>query len=414
MKNIGTIVLSFEEAGELAGLLPWKNVDRTVYSQLFAKNPCLSGLILLSTCNRVELIYSLKDSARHTDFALSVMETMPRLRDGIRPAFLQRKEAVRHLIRLATGLESLVLGETEIKAQIKNALDDSEKENALDSRLRVLFRNIFHEAKVIRTNIPVNYLPLSLATLAVKKIQSRVNDPDGIVIIGSGPMSRQAAEYLTKYSQNLILVNRTVDKIEGHAKRIGARVLSFEEFLNNPESLGKIRAIITATSRQDAFITPEFVQKLERSASLFLVDLALPPDVDPACSEIEGTHVISMETLREELELNRQKRSQAAAGADTLIHDAVYRIQAAMITGLSGPVLKKIQKNVREKSRAHLDTLLDGRLAHLNSKDKRLLYNWAIQANRELNRIHRQGLETVLKYYYIPESISTAEDAAQN
>ena len=73
-----------------------------------------------------------------------------------------------------------------------------------------------------------------------------------------------------------------------------------------------------------------------------------------------------------------------------------------MISGLSGSLMKEIQKDVRDKSREHLDRLLKGRLSHLTGKDRKMIYNWAIQANRELNRIHRRGLEALVREYLVP------------
>ena len=110
-----------------------------------------------------------------------------------------------------------------------------------DKRLRVLFQYISQESRKVRNSIPLANLPISVATLATKSMQryqgeGSIEDP--VVIIGSGPMSRQSAEYLSKSGRKLILVNRTVSRVEEMAKRTGARTCSFEDFINYPSRLG--------------------------------------------------------------------------------------------------------------------------------------------------------------------------------
>ena len=122
MDQIGCIILSFEEAGDLSGVVPWKEVRPTdVYEQLHSRLPALEGFIFLSTCNRVEVIYTLADANLHGNFAVEFTDVMPRLRPGLRPSFLSGNAAIRHLLRLSAGLESMVLGETEIRAAEERA-----------------------------------------------------------------------------------------------------------------------------------------------------------------------------------------------------------------------------------------------------------------------------------------------------
>lgn len=417
MKYLGCIVLSYEEAGDLSGIIPWK-VDNP--AQLFAhikeRHVSISGLIFLSTCNRVEMIYSLDDSEHHEQLLQTILEIMPDLPNEIQPSIYKGRKALRHLIRLAAGLESMVLGETEIRAQIKDAFEDSRLSNLLDKRLRILVQDVFQESRFVRNNIPMVNLPISVASLASKKVMGlpgflhkrdalKEKDDRAIVIIGSGPMSRQAAESLAKLNNRMVLVNRSLAKIEKLAGALDTEMATFDRFMHEPESLGQIAVIVTATSREDAFITKDFIHKLKENnqvdsaRGLTLVDMALPPDVDPACDMDEGVNLISMESLREELEENKQKRVEAAEMAEDFVEDAGFRIEANLVAGLSGHIMKDIQKDVRDRSREKLELLLEGRLSHLSKKDKNLIYTWAIQAHRDLNRIHRRGLESVIRNY---------------
>ncbi|MEQ9364886.1 MAG: NAD(P)-binding domain-containing protein [Leptospirales bacterium] len=443
MDHIGCVILSFEEAGDLSGVVPWKDIrPEDVYEQLHSRLPALGGFIFLSTCNRVEVIYTVADSNLHGNFAVEFTDVMPRLRPGLRPSFLSGNGAIRHLLRLSAGLESMVLGETEIRAQLKESFESAV---ALDKRLKLLFQNLFRESREIRSQIPLNHLPLSVATLATGKLAERLgrrhrrdsgranneetrtteagHASDRIGIIGSGPMSQQSARYLAKMGCPLVLINRTPEKVQELADSLNAtvatRVVGFDEFLQAPERVGPLAGLVTATSRIDAFITPEIIARLrgpgaeDSKQDLVLIDMALPRDVAPACEDVSGVEVIHMDSMREELAENRRRRRLAAAEADLLIDDILFRLNAQMISDLSAPVMTRLQKNVRNISRRHLDVLLEDRLSHLSARDRRVLYDWAIRANRELNRLHKQGLEDILRHYYgNSESKADAVNAA--
>ncbi len=417
MKQLGAIVLSFEEAGDLNRIVPWKSENpRQLHAALREKFVPLNGFIFLSTCNRVELIYTLENGDAHDHMLQTLIQIMPDLDPSISPTHYRGRKALRHLIRLAAGLESMVLGETEIRSQIKDAFEDSHTARLLDKRLRILIQQVFHEARKIRNSIPISNLPLSVATLATRKViqaagfiekrdATQPMDEKAVVIIGSGPMSRQSAEYLAKLNNRMILVNRTLSKIEKTAQDLGADLCTFDRFINEPESLGPVGAIVTATSRDDAFITPAYLRRLMKSSNnmngdpFVLVDMALPADVEVSCGDLPGVTLVSMETLRKELEENRQKRVEAAEMADEMVEDSGFRIETDLVTGLSGNLIRDFQKDVRDKSREKLDMLFRDRLSHLSRTDRNLIYTWAIQANRDMNRIHRRGLETVIRHY---------------
>ncbi|MCE9596866.1 MAG: hypothetical protein K8S54_02770 [Spirochaetia bacterium] len=416
MVQIGAIVLSFEEAGDLSELIPWKSQDAWLLrDQLMQAEPALVGFVPISTCNRIEFYYSLNNAAAHYSLFDALLGLLPPLAPGVRPNHLLGRDAARHLIRLATGLESMVLGETEIRAQLKDAYEAAARHHTLDRRLRILFQQTFQESRTIRASIPMDRLPLSVATIATRHLLRRIA-PQALnlkearlqgtaVVIGSGPMSRQSAEALSRYFSSIVIVNRTLEKVAPLARRLEAESVEFSEFLANPGKFFKTNepgVIVTATSRPDAFITPEVLGRVfDRGVpQLALVDLALPHDVSSGCTDDSRVQLITMDSIRPELEGNRQKRAEAAAMAGETIETALIRIEASIISGVSSTLLREIQKEIRDKSRQELETLLSHRLSHLRQKDIRMLYDWAIRAHREMNRIHKRGLESVLTHYY--------------
>lgn len=412
MKHFGSIVLSYEEVGGLGELLPWKVVDADGFTRPGGKLAGVpwDGFLAVSTCNRVEFIYSVDGQTTHQEVYAALLECMPALPEGVRPKQLVGRRAGEHLVRLAAGLESLVLGESEIKAQLLQAKHRAREAGQLHPGLDTLLQQVFRESREIRNQIPMHRLPLSLPALAARKLRagqthsadvdSLSHDTAACIVIGSGPMSRQAAEYIAKWSPRLVWVNRSIEKIDSAAARLGAQCLSFEDFLANPAQVGPVSGILTATSHPSAFIDADLLGRMQLASSVVLVDLALPNDVAENVASRPSIDLVNLDSLRAELESNRERREEAAREADELVIDALVRIEARLIAQRSGPILRKVQQRIRERSRRHLEELLERRLAHLGARDRRALYQWAIRSNRDLNRIHRQGVEDVLEEYY--------------
>jgi len=421
MRRLGAIVLSHEEVGELASLVPWKLGSFADVARALFQETDLSGIVHLSTCNRVSFFYSLK-STRHTDFALALMSRMPALPGGKRPAFFQGKEVLRHLLSLASGLESMVLGETEIRAQLKSAFRAAEEAGHLDRRLRQVLPAVFAEARNIRSFIPFTNLPLSVASLALKKFTEAYAGEHSdhslrgqkIAIIGSGPMSAQAAEYARKRGLSVLLINRSLEKIRPLAERTGGECILLADFLENPAAVGPLAAIFSATSAPHYILDQVILDRL--SGRPILIDLAVPRDIDPVAAE--NFQLICMETLKKEVEANQQKRRAAAAYAREFIEDSLFRIKADFIAAIAAPVIRNFQRDVRNLSQERLSELLERRLNHLSLRDRNLIYDWAIRANRDLNRLHRNGLAKVLHTYYreneSQEGLTRIADGALN
>ncbi|MCP5484800.1 MAG: hypothetical protein H7A22_04640 [Spirochaetales bacterium] len=126
---------------------------------------------------------------------------------------------------------------------------------------------------------------------------------------------------------------------------------------------------------------------------------------------LPGVRFVTMESMREELTRNQRRREEACAEAREKIDEAAFRVNADLIATLSGPVMARLQREVRDQSRRRLTELLDGRLRHLSSRDRRMLYT-GNPANRDLNRLHRRGTEAVLKHYYADLAVESRIESA--
>lgn len=400
MNQLGLISLNHEMTENLSDLACWKGFDlRQLSGILQGASAKVDGLLLLSTCNRVEILYTLQDPSQHIYFYDYLIENLPSA-GALKPIHLTGRPVVTHLLRLASGLESMVLGETEIRHQMKDAVRQAVELEVLDGHLFQLLQGVFRESREIRSQIPAN-LPLSISSLAVRHLEEALggfaSGEGSIVVIGSGPMSRAGAEYIYKWGgRNIVWVNRTLSKIASAAESFKARILTFDEFAANPKLAGSVRAILTATSAPAPVITVDLLKSL--GGRPVVVDLALPADT--ATDAMSLCHHIGLESIKRRLEENRQRREEAAAAASTFVEEAKHRLEAEWIAQVSAPVIKEIQKDVLDRSRERLNLLLNGHLSHLTARDRRILHDWAIRFNRDMNRIHRDGMERVLKYYY--------------
>lgn len=401
MNQLGLICITHEMTENLGDLACWKGFDLLQLSGILqGASTRVEGLLLLSTCNRVEILYTLEDASQHIYFYDYVLENLPNT-GALRPLHLTGRPVVTHLLRLASGLESMVLGETEIRHQLKEAVRTAVEAGLLDGHLHQLVQGVFRESREIRSHIPAN-LPLSISSLAVRHMEEALggfaSGEGNIVVIGSGPMSKSGAEYIYKWGgRNIVWVNRTLSKIQDAAASVKARTVSFADFLAHPESVGPVRAILTATSSGQPFLTPELLSKLgDRPV---VVDLALPADTTATARE-GSCRFIGLETIKKRLEENRHRREEAAAHAQEYVDEAKHRLEAEWISQISAPVIREIQGEVLDRSREKLHLLLNGHLSHLTSRDRRILHDWAIRFHRDMNRIHRDGMERVLKFYY--------------
>ncbi len=415
MRHLGAIILSHDQGEDLSHLLSWKGLTlEHLETRVQQSGFDISGFLLLSTCNRVEIIYSIENPSDHAAFYQTLVDSLPPVQ-GPAPEFKTGRPVAKHLLRLSAGLESMVLGETDIRHQMKEAKAAAIRGGHLDYRLRTVLQGVFRHSRYIRSYIPAN-LPLSVSSLAVRFLEDSLGGLDssdaGIAIVGSGPMSRHTAEYLSKWGgRNLIWINRTVEKVQELASGVGAKSLSLEEFLINPGAAGKLRAIVSATSSESPIFDRELIARMDRDAKLVLVDLALPEDVDPSVADMDGVELISLDRIRQRLETNRKQREEAASRAESAVEESLFRLESELIHSLSGPILKELQKDIRKEAQERLEGLLQGRLSHLTARDRRILYDWAIRSHREMNRIHRSGVEQILKSYFKDSEHAPADEA---
>ena len=308
---------------ELRECLAFSEVEKVPFLDRLRASGSASGAVLLSTCNRVELYADLGDGRTPEDLVDAVMEArrFPRERRDL--FYVQRnKDVVKHLFRVASGLDSMILGEPQIFGQVKDAYFMARDGGAVNTPLNLLFQKAFHVAKQVRTQTGIGERPVTISYAAFNLANSIFEDlsTKRILLLGAGEMSRIVATHFVESGVKKVRVsNRTYEHGLEFARAFDAEVVPWEEF---PKALIQSDIVISSTgASQPVLLRPmvETVMKLRRWASLFIIDIAVPRDVEEAVSKLDGVYLYDIDDLQEVADEGLAERQKKAALAETMI-----------------------------------------------------------------------------------------------
>ncbi|WNH50984.1 glutamyl-tRNA reductase [Stenotrophomonas oahuensis] len=285
--------------------------------------PQVAEAVLLSTCNRTEL-YAVAESG---DALAQWLESQA----GQLQGYLYQHadaDAVRHLFRVATGLDSMVLGEPQILGQVKDAWAIARDNGLLGQRLDRLFQQTFSVAKRARTDTRVGANPISVASTAVRLAQNsfaRLEDST-VLLVGAGETIELAARHLSEGRvRRLLIANRTLAHAQELASRHGGVALPLTELERH---LGEADVVFSATAAREPVITRAQVAaalKTRKHKPMLLFDLAVPRDIEAAVGELQDAFLYTVDDLERAVEDNRRSRREAAAEAEAIIELQVAR-----------------------------------------------------------------------------------------
>ena len=326
--------------------------------------PQVSEVALLSTCNRTELYAVADDDGRAlADWLATHPHDM-----GDLHAYNYRHrdaEAVRHLFRVATGLDSLVLGEPQILGQVKDAWAIARSAGSLGSQLDRLFQQAFSTAKRARTDTRIGANPVSVASAAVRLAQesfARLEDST-VLLIGAGETIELAARHLVQAkAKRLLIANRTLSHAQDLATRHGGVALPLSEL---DRHLGEADSGLAATARRDPILRrPQVAAALatRKHRPMLLLDLAVPRDIAPDVAELKDTFLYTVDDLERAIEDNRRSRREAATEAEAIVDLQVARFVETMAASTRTAPLKRLRAHgeaaraeVLAKARQQLD-----------------------------------------------------------
>jgi glutamyl-tRNA reductase len=287
--------------------------------------------LIVSTCNRTE--FYVAGAVSQLPVARFFEEFYEGLRSGDEPHFfgLWAERCVHHLFRLVAGLESMVVGETEIFGQVKRAYEAAVREQVTGRRLNKLFQKSFHVGKQVRSSTAVGRGSISVGSVAVDVAEQIFGKLDGckIMVLGAGDTSeKMARSFKARGAHQIFVSNRSFDRAQILAQETGGRAIHFEEW---DREFADLDILVTSTSAPHAIVTVERIApvlKHRGDRPLFMIDVAVPRDIDPRVHKLEGVYVYDLDALQAMAERSLEARCQEIAGCDRLIAKYVTEFQS--------------------------------------------------------------------------------------
>ena len=301
--------------------------------------------LLLTTCNRVE-VYGVSHKRISTDEIARCLTKNP-IRDPhyYAPPFYryEAEKCVQHLFRVASGLDSMVVGESEILGQAKKAYELARKSGAAGQYLHRLFQRAFRVAKQVRTHTDIARGAVSVGSVAVdlaQRIFGRLSDCK-VLVLGAGEMSERTARALiSRGVTDLRVTNRSMDRACQLARTVGGRSIPFETW---ETQCREIDIFITSTTSETPLLTTEKLAPLLRDRldhPLFIIDIAVPRDVDPSVNEMEGVYLYDIDSIRSVAEQSLELRRQQVVAAEAIIAEHVTDFVDSLSRGLNDAARK--------------------------------------------------------------------------
>lgn len=332
--------------------------------------PFVREAVIVSTCNRTEL-YCMSEAAD----AEPLVEWLSRYH-GVRAEQMRNylytyegRLAVRHLLRVASGLDSLVLGEPQILGQIKEAYRQARTGAGPGTILSRLFEHAFSVAKRIRTETLIGVHPVSVASTAVTLArQIFANFPEHTaLLVGAGETVGLAARHLHENGLGrLIIANRTLHRARILAREVDGFAIALDEM---PRHLGEADIVISSTASPDAVVHAGMVRRAireRRRRPILMLDLAIPRDIDAAVGRLEDVYLYNIDDLRQVIQQNQASRLEAACLAETIVDQETDAFLAWLQARDAATTIRELRDRA---DRARVDALEKARRMLANGRD---------------------------------------------
>jgi glutamyl-tRNA reductase len=288
-----------------------------------ARQPGVNEALILSTCNRTELYVDVDSGAEAVPQRW--LSAQHRLTERRVDEFLYRHhedDAVRHLFRVATGLDSMVLGEPQILGQVKEAYQAARTAGSLRAPMERLLQQTFAVAKRVRTDTRIGASPVSVAYTAVRLAEKLFADLTQacVLLIGAGETIELAARHLAESRvSRLIVANRSLENAQTLAQRFGAYAIGLSDL---PQHLAEADVVIASTASREPVVTRAMVEgalQARRHRPMFLVDIAVPRDIAADVGKLDDVFLYTIDDLKQVIDDNLRSRQAAAREAEAII-----------------------------------------------------------------------------------------------
>ncbi|AJK25557.1 glutamyl-tRNA reductase [Yersinia pestis] len=300
-----------------------ESMDQALNSLL--QQPLVQGGVVLSTCNRTELYLSVEQQENlHEQLTAWLCNYHKLSPDDVRQSLYWHhgNDAVRHLMRVASGLDSQVLGEPQILGQVKKAFAESQRGQSLSSELERLFQKSFSVAKRVRTETEIGASAVSVAFAAcslARQIFESLSELH-VLLVGAGETIELVARHLREHQvKHMIIANRTRERAQSLASEVGAEVITLPEI---DARLADADIIISSTASPLPIIAKGMVEralKTRRNQPMLFIDIAVPRDIEPEVGKLSNAYLYSVDDLQAIIQHNMAQRQAAAVQAESIV-----------------------------------------------------------------------------------------------
>jgi glutamyl-tRNA reductase len=327
--------------------------------------------VLLSTCNRTEFYVITSDGGRGR------LQNWLRDERSLDPGFanslftLDTEEAIRHIFRVACGLDSMVLGETQILGQLKDAFRAAQQAGTVGQHLGRLFQHTFSVAKKVRTDTEIGANPVSVASASVRLAQQFFAgfEKHTALLVGAGVTIELVAKHLVgKGIGRLFVANRDVDRARNLASKFGGYAVPLSELEG---TLPEADILITSTAAPEAIITVNMVKaamKTRKRKPVFAVDVAVPRDIEPEVAKVRDVYLYTIDDLQKVIQDGQTSREAAAVDANRILDDELRRYLSIERAKKASPLIvalreqgETIRDGVLREAQRRLDKGVDSR-----------------------------------------------------
>lgn len=399
---------------ELRECIAFSSDDTTRAIDTLKQVQTISEVMLFSTCNRVEVLLVSKDKPSAIE---AVKGFIARTNEIPNEAFeqslyiLEADEAVRHVFRVSSSLDSMIVGEPQILGQVKDAYGMAAQKHATGVVLNRLLPKAFSVAKRVRNETSIGSRAVSISYAAIELGRKIFTSLAGkkVLMIGAGEMAEIAVENLLRHNVGDIFVaNRTFERGVELARGFNGKPIRFAEI---SYYLDQIDVIISSTGAPGFIIHKDQVKKAmrtRRNRPLFFIDIAVPRDIDPAINELPNVYVYDIDDLKGIIEENLEDRKKEAQKAERIVDEAVLTFRKWYESLDIVPTLVALRQKIDAIARDELDRSMNS-LKHLSEQDRRSI---AMMVNAITKKILHDPT-VYLKKKGVETDASMAVDAVQ-
>ena len=339
--------------------------------------------VVVSTCNRMEIYAATENTeAARAEIECALRRTLQYSFGQVRPSLYTKvnQDAVRHLMRVAAGLDSIVLGETQILGQVSAAHQEAMSAGTAGWLLSRLFTSAIHAGKRAHTETDISRFPTSMSHTVMTTLKSRLRGLDGrkILLIGAGKMVKLAAQILGRYgSVELAFLNRTGERAEALASEFQGQAFAWDDL---PSALAWADAAVAATGALDPVVhVCDFAMRFNspNQTPLVVVDMAVPRNVEPQVSSLPGIQLVGIDELDSSLDENVEKRKAAVPQLEALIDRETRMFMCWYHSHQVSPVIADLRRKMEQVAGSELEIALRG-MEHLDPNHlktiQRLIY----------------------------------------